>query len=111
MAGKLDKAGADGMVLFNRFYQPDIDLQILEVKSDIVLSKSYDISMPMRWIAILKGRINASLAATTGIHTGYDVLKLLMTGADACMLNSILIKKGIPEMRNVQKQMLEWMEV
>ena len=110
MAKKLDVAGVDGLVLFNRFYQPDIDLQTLEVKSDIVLSKSYDIRMPMRWIAILKGRINASLAATTGIHTGYDVLKLLMTGADACMLNSILIKKGIKELRNVQKQMLEWME-
>jgi len=110
MAKKLDNAGANGLILFNRFYQPDIDLQALEVKSDIVLSKSYDIRLPMRWIAILKGRLKASLAATTGIHTGYDVLKLMMVGADVCMLNSILLKKGIGEIKTVQNQLVQWME-
>jgi dihydroorotate dehydrogenase (fumarate) len=110
MAQKLDKAGADALVLFNRFYQPDIELAKLEVQPNIVLSKSYDMRLPLRWIALLKGRIKANLAATSGVHTGWDVIKLMMAGADVAMLNSILLKKGIPELKNVEATMLEWMK-
>jgi dihydroorotate dehydrogenase (fumarate) len=110
MAQKLDKAGADALVLFNRFYQPDIDLAKLEVQPNIVLSKSYDMRLPLRWIALLKGRIKANLAATSGVHTGWDVIKLMMAGADVALLNSILLKKGIPELKNVEATMLEWMK-
>lgn len=110
MAAKLDKAGASGLVLFNRFYQPDIDLENLEVKPNILLSKSYDLRLPMRWIALLKGRIKADLAATSGIHTGWDVLKLMMAGANVTMLNSILLKKGISQIALIEKTMYEWME-
>lgn len=109
MAYKLDKAGADALVLFNRFYQPDIDLRKLEVQPNIVLSKSYDMRVPLRWIALLKGRIKANLAATSGIHTGWDVLKLMMAGADVAMLSSILLKKGIPEIKSIEGTMIEWM--
>jgi dihydroorotate dehydrogenase (fumarate) len=109
MAHQLDAAGANGLVLFNRFYQPDIDLRNLEVQPNIVLSKSYDMRLPLRWIALLKGRIKADLAATSGVHTGWDVIKLMMAGANVAMLNSILLKKGIPEIRNVAQTMVEWM--
>jgi dihydroorotate dehydrogenase (fumarate) len=111
MAGKLDDAGADALVLFNRFYQPDIDLNSLEVQPNIVLSKSYDMRLPLRWIALLKGRIKAQLAATGGIHTGWDVLKLMMAGADVAMLNSVLLKKGLPEIQTIETQMIDWMQV
>lgn len=110
MAQRLDKAGANALVLFNRFYQPDIDLKNLEVEPNIVLSKSYDMRLPLRWIALLKGRIKANLAATSGIHTGWDVLKLMMAGADVAMLASILLKKGIKEITTIEAQMRQWME-
>lgn len=110
MAAKLDKAGADALVLFNRFYQPDIDLEGLEVVPDIVLSKSFDMRLPLRWIALLKGRLKAQLAATGGIHTGWDVLKIMMAGADCAQLNSILLKKGLTEIPKIEKTMVEWME-
>lgn len=109
-AKRLDHAGADGLVLFNRFYQPDIDLEQLEVTPNIVLSKSYDMRLPLRWIALLKGKIKADLAATSGIHTGWDVIKMMMVGANVTMLNSILLKKGISEIRNIEKTMVKWME-
>lgn len=110
MAKKLDEAGADGLVLFNRFYQPDIDLEELEIVPNVMLSKSYDVRLPMRWIAILKGRIQADLAATSGIHTGYDVIKLMMVGANVAMLNSILLKRGIQYIQDIKYQMYDWME-
>jgi dihydroorotate dehydrogenase (fumarate) len=109
IAQRLDNAGADALVLFNRFYQPDIDLGKLEVQPNIVLSKSFDMRLPLRWIALLKGRINANLAATSGVHTGWDVIKLMMAGADVAMLNSILLKKGISELKNVEATMRQWM--
>ena len=109
-AQRLDKAGADGLVLFNRFYQPDIDLEKLEVIPNIVLSKSYDMRLPLRWIAMLKGKVKADLAATSGIHTGWDVLKMMMVGADVAMLNSILLKKGLNEIKSIEKTMVQWME-
>jgi dihydroorotate dehydrogenase (fumarate) len=109
IAQRLDNAGADALVLFNRFYQPDIDLGKLEVQPNIVLSKSFDMRLPLRWIALLKGRIKAGLAATSGVHTGWDVIKLMMAGADVAMLNSILLKKGISELKNVEATMRQWM--
>jgi len=108
-AKKLDEAGADALVLFNRFYQPDIDLEELEVVANIRLSHSSSTRLPLRWIAILYDRIKADLAATSGIHTGEDVLKLLMAGANITMLNSVLLKKGISHISEVEKEMVEWM--
>jgi dihydroorotate dehydrogenase (fumarate) len=110
MAKKLDDAGAGGLVLFNRFYQPDIDLNQLEVIPNIVLSKSYNNRLPMRWLAILYGKIKADLAATSGIHTGMDVIKLMMVGASVTMLNSVLLKKGINMISKIEQQVREWIE-
>ena len=92
MAEKLDAAGANGLVLFNRFYQPDIDLETLEVKPNILLSTPMAMRLPLRWIAILHGRLHASLAATSGIHRATDALKMLMAGADVTMLCSVLLR-------------------
>ncbi len=108
-AKKLDEAGADALVLFNRFYQPDIDLEELEVVPNIRLSHSSSTRLPLRWIAILFDKIKANLAATSGIHTGEDVLKLLMAGANVTMLTSALLKNGISHISEVEKQMVEWM--
>ena len=109
MARKLDDAGANGLVLFNRFYQPDVDLEELCVKPHLVLSEEIEMRLPMRWISILKGRIVADLAATTGIHTGEDVLKMLMVGANATMLCSVLLKKGIDYIKTIETDMVNWM--
>ncbi|MGA2297854.1 MAG: dihydroorotate dehydrogenase-like protein [FCB group bacterium] len=109
MEKKLDDAGADALVLFNRFYQPDIDLEALEIKPHINLSTSQSMRLPLRWIAILKGRIKANLAATSGIHSGFDVLKMLMAGADVTMLCSILLKYGIDYIKQIEKEMIDWM--
>ena len=90
----MDQAGADGLVLFNRFYQPDIDLESLEVKPNILLSTPMAMRVPLRWIALLFGKLNASLAGTSGIHRASDVLKMLMAGADVTMLCSSLLRHG-----------------
>src|SRR4051812_43918954 len=95
MARRLDEAGADALVLFNRFYQPDIDLESLEVKPNILLSTPMAMRVPLRWLAILHGKLKANLAATSGIHRGSDVLKALMAGADVTMLCSVLIRHGL----------------
>ena len=110
MAKKLDHAGADGLVLFNRFYQPDIDLEALEVVPNLQLSNSHEIRLPLRWIAILYGRLQASLAATTGIHNAADVLKLLMAGADVTMLCSALLREGPQKISDILEDMTTWME-
>lgn len=94
MAQRLTKAGASGLVLFNRFLQPDIELEELEVAPHLVLSTSDELRLALRWIAILRGRVKTSLAATGGAHTPEDVLKLLLAGADCVMLASSLLKKG-----------------
>ena len=104
------ESGADALVLFNRFYQPDIDLETLEVKPNIILSTPQALRLPLRWIAILYGRINADLAATSGIHTAEDVLKMLMVGANVTMLCSVLLKNGIRHIRAIENEMSEWME-
>jgi dihydroorotate dehydrogenase (fumarate) len=110
MARRLDDAGANGLVLFNRFYQPDIDIDELEVKPEVVLSHSSVGKLPMRWIGILKGRIVADLAATTGIHTGADAVKMLLAGANVTMMCSAILKNGIGHFKTVQGELVKWME-
>jgi dihydroorotate dehydrogenase (fumarate) len=111
MARRLDQAGADALVLFNRFYQPDIDLETLEVKPHLLLSTPQALRLPLRWIAILHGRIRAGLAATGGVHEAADVLKLLMVGADVTMLASALLRRGINYLSTIEQDMLDWMEL
>jgi dihydroorotate dehydrogenase (fumarate) len=110
MARRLDAAGADGLVLFNRFYQPDINIETLEVEHNVLLSTPMARRLPLRWVGILYGHVRADLAATSGIHTGHDVLKMLMAGATVAMLCSVLMKRGVEEIRTIEKDMLAWME-
>ncbi len=110
IAKRLDHAGADALVLFNRFYQPDINLERLEIEPHILLSTTHDLRLPLRWIAILYGRINADLAATSGIHHGQDVVKMLMAGANVTMLCSILMRHGIKYIHHIEQELLTWME-
>ena len=110
MAKRLDEAGADGLVLFNRFYQPDIDLEELEIEPNVLLSTPQALRLPLTWIGILFGRIRASLAATSGVHGPEDVVKLLMVGADVTMLCSTLLRNGIGHLQHIEEGMLEWME-
>jgi dihydroorotate dehydrogenase (fumarate) len=109
MAHRLDQAGADGLVLFNRFYQPDIDLEALEVKPNILLSTPMAMRLPLRWTAILYGRVQASLAGTSGIHRATDVLKMLMAGADVTMLCSALIRHGVQQLGVIERDLVAWM--
>jgi dihydroorotate dehydrogenase (fumarate) len=109
MAQRLDVAGANGLVLFNRFYQPDIDLETLEVLPNVILSTPQALRIPLRWIAILHGRIKASLGATSGIHTAGDVIKMLMVGADVTMMASALLKNGPQHITNVLAGLHQWM--
>ncbi len=110
MAKRLDAAGADGLVLFNRFYQPDINLESLEVEPHIILSTPMALRLPMRWIAILHGRIEADLAATSGIHWAKDAIKMIMAGAKVTMLCSAILRHGIDHIRVVEQGMIDWME-
>jgi dihydroorotate dehydrogenase (fumarate) len=110
VAQRLVNEGADGLVLFNRFYQPDIDLDELEVKPDIEMSNSYANRLPMRWIGILYGKLKASIAATSGIHTAEDVLKLTMVGADVTMMCSALLMHGPQYISKVLKDLEHWMQ-
>jgi dihydroorotate dehydrogenase (fumarate) len=110
MAKQLSEAGADGLVLFNRFYQPDIDIEALEVQPNVLLSTPQAMRLPMRWIAILYGRIPVDLAATSGIHKANDVLKMLMAGANMTMLVSALLRHGIEHLETVEREMRHWME-
>ncbi len=109
MAKRLDQAAANGLVLFNRFYQPDINLSELEVQANINLSTSQDMRLPLRWLAILHGRVKADLAATGGIYTAQDVIKMLMVGADVTMLCSVLLNKGLKVIREIETEMCEWL--
>ena len=109
-ARRLVDAGADGLVLFNRFYQPDFDLDELEVVPRLVLSTSQELRLPLRWIAILYGRISADFALTTGIHTAQDVLKATMAGASASMAASTLLKYGIEQVSEILHGVETWME-
>ena len=109
-AQRADRNGADALVLFNRFYQPDIELETLEISPNILLSTPMAMRLPMRWIAILYGRIGANLAATSGIHRATDALKMLMAGADVTMLCSVLLRRGIDHLRVIEKEMRQWLE-
>ena len=110
IAHRLVAAGADGLVLFNRFMQPDIDLDELKVDPTLRLSTSDELRLPLRWIAILHGRIAASLASTTGVHTGADALKMLLVGADVVMLASALLHEGPEHVGVVLREIEAWME-
>ncbi len=108
MCRRLVEAGADGLVLFNRFYQPDINLDELKIKPDIVLSSPVNLRLPLRWTAILRGRIEASLAASSGVHTGEDVVKLVLAGSDVTMMTSALLKYGPSHLATVLFEMESW---
>jgi len=109
-ARRLEEHGANGLVLFNRFYQPDIELETLEIMPNVLLSTPMAMRLPMRWIAILYGRVAASLAATSGIHRATDALKMLMAGADVTMLCAVLLRRGIGHLAVIEREMREWME-
>src|SRR6266496_6052337 len=110
MARRLEQAGADGLVLFNRFYQPDIDLEELEIRPNVLLSTQQALRLPLTWIGILYGRVKAGLAATGGVHNAEDVVKLLMVGANVTMMCSSLMRHGVNHLRHVERELREWME-
>lgn len=110
MAKQLSEAGADGLVLFNRFYQPDIDMETLNVIPNILLSTPQSMRLPLHWIGMLYGNINADLAGVSGIHNALDVLKMLMMGAKAIMLVSVLLRHGLGEIKKIEDGMKRWME-
>ena len=110
MAKKLDETGVNGLVLFNRFYQPDIDLDTLEVKPNVILSTPQAMRLPLTWIGILYKRIAADLAATSGIHSGGDAIKMILAGANVAMMTSALLKNGIEHLSVVEQQLRQWME-
>ncbi|MBI4737316.1 MAG: dihydroorotate dehydrogenase-like protein [candidate division NC10 bacterium] len=110
MAQGLDQAGADALVLFNRFYQPDFDLESLEVVPSLTLSSSYELLLRLHWVAILHGHVRADLAITGGVHTAQDVLKSMMAGARVAMMTSALLKNGIEHLTMVRADLLAWME-
>jgi dihydroorotate dehydrogenase (fumarate) len=110
MTKRFDQAGADGLVLFNRFYQPDIDLDELEIRPNVLLSTPQALRLPLTWIGILYGRVQASLAATSGVHEAQDVIKLLMVGANVTMLCSALLRNGIKHLTHVEQGVRDWME-
>lgn len=109
-AKSLDDTGIEGLVLFNRFYQPDIELENMEFSPHVLLSTPMASRLPLRWIGILFERIGCCLAATSGIHRGMDALKMLMAGADVTMLCSVLMRNGVEHLSIVEKEMRDWME-
>jgi dihydroorotate dehydrogenase (fumarate) len=109
MAVELSKAGADGLVMFNRFYQPDIDLDTLDVVPNVILSTQMEMRLPLRWIAMMYGKVNADLAATTGIYTAEDVLKMVMAGAKVTQMLSSILKFGIGHIADVTTNFKNWM--
>jgi dihydroorotate dehydrogenase (fumarate) len=110
MAYKFDNVGADALVLFNRFYQPDFDLENLEILSDLNLSSSYELRLRLRWVGILYGRIKADMAVTGGVHSAQDVLKAMMAGANVAMLTSALLESGTAHIKVVLNNLEQWME-
>lgn len=109
MAKRLDDAGADGLVLFNRFYQPDLDLEALEVVPNLVLSDSDELRLPLRWAAILYGRVRADIGLTTGVHTATDVLKSLAAGATVAMTASELLQNGLGRIGEILGEVGMWL--
>ena len=109
MADRLDALGADGLVLFNRFYQPDIDLEKMDVTPNLTLSVPADMRLALHWIGILYGKIRASLAATSGIYQAHDVIKMVMAGADVTMLCSALMRHGITHIQKIEMETATWL--
>jgi dihydroorotate dehydrogenase (fumarate) len=109
MAQKLDAAGADGLVLFNRFYQPDYDLEALEVVPNLILSNSHELLLRLHWIAVLYGNVDCDLALTGGVHSATDVVKAMMAGAKVAMMTSALLKRGISFLDTLCTELLIWM--
>ncbi|MBC7561174.1 MAG: dihydroorotate dehydrogenase-like protein [Dermatophilaceae bacterium] len=107
-AARIIDAGADGLVLFNRFYQPDIDPRTRKVTSALELSSSAELRLPLRWTAILSGRVEASLAVTTGVHTGADAARCLLAGADVAMMTSSLLVNGAEHVATVEQELVAW---
>jgi dihydroorotate dehydrogenase (fumarate) len=107
---RMAENGANGLVLFNRFYQPDLSLEELEVYPDLMLSTEMDLRLPLTWIGILSSKLPVDFAATRGIHTGYDALKLLMVGANVTMMTSALLKQGPDHIRRIENDIADWME-
>lgn len=110
MARRLDQAGADALVMFNRFYQPDFDLENLEIVPSLILSGSYELLVRLTWVAIVYGHVRADLAITGGVHTALDVLKAMMVGARVAMMTSALLTHGIGHLNTVRADLLSWME-
>jgi dihydroorotate dehydrogenase (fumarate) len=110
IATRFEIAGADGLVFFNRFYQPDVNLEELVVEPRVLLSSAQDLRLPLNWIGLLFGRVHLSLAGSGGVHNGGDVAKLLLVGADATMVCSSLLKEGIGHLRKVETDLRRWME-
>jgi dihydroorotate dehydrogenase (fumarate) len=110
MGQQLDAAGANGLVLFNRFYQPDFDIESLEVVPSLTLSRSEELLLRLHWVAILFGRVKADLAVTGGVHTAQDMLKSMMAGANVAMMASALLQNGIGHAAAVLKELTRWME-
>ncbi len=108
---RLEEAGAKGLVLFNRFVQPDLDIENLEINTTLQLSTSAELLLPLRWMALLYGRVEADLALTTGIHTGVDLLKAIMAGATVGMVASEFIVKGVERAGEMLEEMTQWMTV
>jgi dihydroorotate dehydrogenase (fumarate) len=110
MAKKLDHAGVDGLVLFNRFYQPDFDLEALDVKPSLSLSTSNELLLRLHWVATLYGQVKADMAITGGVHTAQDLLKAMMAGAKVAMVTSAILKHGIEHMETMLADLRAWME-
>jgi dihydroorotate dehydrogenase (fumarate) len=110
MVSRMTEVGVSAVVLFNRFYQPDLDVETLEVVPRVTLSSSYELRLPLRWVAIMHGRIPVDFAITSGVHTYEDVLKGLMAGANVVMTTSELLKHGIGRITEILGDMTHWME-
>ncbi|MCC7176721.1 MAG: dihydroorotate dehydrogenase-like protein [Bryobacterales bacterium] len=110
MARKLDQAGADGLVLFNRFYQPDFDLEALDVKPTLGLSAPNELLLRLHWVATLYGQVKADMAITGGVHTAQEVLKSMMAGAKVAMVTTAILKHGIEHMETILADLRSWME-
>ncbi|HQN06569.1 MAG TPA: dihydroorotate dehydrogenase-like protein, partial [Thermoanaerobaculia bacterium] len=110
MARRLDEAGADGLVLFNRFYQPDIDVESLEVEPTLKLSDSSELNLRLRWLAVVSGRVRASLAVSGGVHTHLDAVKAVMTGAHAVQVVSAILQQGPDVLRRIREGLTQWLE-
>jgi len=110
LAGRLVEAGADGLVLFNRYLDPDMDLEALQFKPTLLLSTRDEVRLPMRWIAILRDQVSASLAATSGVHYTEDVIKVLLAGADVTMMASALLQRGLGHPGQLLEELVSWLE-